>query len=233
MSLVPHENLFAGDLTARRDRLRRQMAGFISTFDHLSFTDVAVLPSDARRTPRGIGQFSVSPLLVGPFKKDYRGRVVRTAEPYGRTIPNRRSYCDADWAVGLIKTTDTGRLLCATACMGIGSATGRLLITQIQGVTDNWSGRAEGLNDGFLWRHTLVATLARVALWNEETEIDLLSAANSPWEKVTPAGYDQVADELGFTQLPNKNWRGALPLILDPAALPAMHKPSLALGKAA
>lgn len=67
-----------------------------------------------------------------------------------------------------------------------------------------------GLHDGIDWKATLVKSCEAVGRMAAVSHVTVQSHENSAWPVVRNRGqgsYDEVAERLGYTQLPNNNWQ--------------------------
>lgn len=131
-----------------------------------------------------------------------------------RAHPLGRPYLDTAEAIGLVYANH----LIAVAGAGV-DQNGKLFITQIQDVTGvrrerggaAWKRYTEtGLQQGCLWRDTLVSSWERVATEIGAQSVIVRSHHNSTWIQVQRSGcsgYDDVAQRMGYIQdTDTRNW---------------------------
>ena len=196
---------------------------FEQTVENLYFQELAVIPT-GRKRPRSIEQFSFLPLVCKA--KDRPS--LHTAYKYAPIPEGIKTTYESDVDPGGVPWLDTrftiglarNRWLVAVAAAGVEKQNGSLIIKQLQDVSGTSRRRdakehfSTGLHDGFLWKDTLVAAWATVAMeLGIGRQLTIQSSVNNDWayERRLPH-YDELAQRLHFTRVNSEdNWRKPLP----------------------
>lgn len=226
LSHGPTEVHIAGNQIPQADlseaRLVSRFEGLVESLSP-SLPDLMVPSgSSAIREPR---EFSLTPVVA--YRDDAPITRGRSTEIHGYGIPidpiltdlyrsqlGLNVFVDSRFGLGL----DYRQKIIAVASAGV-TYDGNLLINQLQAApgTNRERGREgwerfnqSGLNHGYLWRHSLVKAWTHIAEDIGCPAVIVQSYQNSREPVVRERGkkgYDDVANDLGFRQTDDKNWR--------------------------
>lgn len=211
---------------------RSLVEGFSDLVDQMELSEVLELAPDRTKPPKSLDRYRLAPLKIE--HSQYTNSAVTAASRIddvpgvkfdynGNNIP---PWLDTSFAIGLAYEGTLSAVASAHT-----TPEGYLRIAQIQAVApppDQEKGIdkfSSGLHGGFLWRHTLVRAWLQLAQQLGVKKVEILAASNNEWansnqpknHKRFLAGYDQVAQDLGFTKNDNGNWE--LPVDSELAAI--------------
>lgn len=198
----------------------RLTARFETLVGGLCLPSLIVLQEEDRPA-RDLERFQLVPIVIkglhGPWTRTYDEAGLDVVIPEGvRTnfqSKGARPHMDHGLGIGLVFDDE----LEALASAGLAD-NGHLRLTQLHGV-----GRSDqpakarcrgGLYKGFRWRHTLVNGWLEVASACRVEAFEIEGAANNVYDTVNgalygepfTAGYDQVAEDLGFDPDERGDW---------------------------